>query len=81
VSLGTSLDGPEEINDAQRGAGYFARTMAGFERARAHGIDVGAICTFTAQSVEHVPRDFWRSIGLFLLAAADYDQLWRGNAR
>jgi uncharacterized protein len=58
VSLGTSLDGPEAINDAQRGAGYFARTMAGIERARAHGIDVGAICTFTARSVGHAPEIF-----------------------
>jgi uncharacterized protein len=58
VSLGTSLDGPEAINDAQRGAGYFAKTMAGIERARARGIDVGAICTFTAQSVAHAPEIF-----------------------
>jgi uncharacterized protein len=58
VSVGTSLDGPEAINDAQRGAGYFARTMAGIERARAHGLDVGAICTFTAQSVAHAPEIF-----------------------
>jgi uncharacterized protein len=50
VSLGTSLDGPESINDAQRGQGHFRRTMAGIERARAHGIHVGCICTFTAQS-------------------------------
>src|SRR5664280_1201917 len=41
VSLGTSLDGPEEINDAQRGHGYFARTMAGIELARDHGLGVG----------------------------------------
>ena len=58
VSLGTSLDGPETINDAQRGSGYFAKTMAGIERARAHGIDVGVICTFTTQSVPHVEETF-----------------------
>jgi len=50
VSIGTSLDGPEQINDAQRGAGYFRRTMTGIERARAHGFSIGCICTFTAQS-------------------------------
>jgi uncharacterized protein len=54
VSLGTSLDGPERINDAQRGMGYFRRTMAGIERARAHGLDVGCICTFTRQSLPHI---------------------------
>ena len=66
VSLGTSLDGPEAINDAQRGSGYFAKTMAGIERARAHGIDVGAICTFTAGSVAHAPEifDFFLGEGL-----------------
>ena len=47
VSIGTSLDGPEAINDAQRGAGYFGRTMAGIEAARRHGMSVGVICTFT----------------------------------
>ena len=50
VSLGTSLDGPEPINDLQRGQGYFERTMAGIERARAHGMDAGCICTFTPRS-------------------------------
>jgi uncharacterized protein len=58
VSLGTSLDGPEAINDSQRGPGYFAKTMAGIGRARAHGIEVGAICTFTAQSIRHAPEIF-----------------------
>jgi uncharacterized protein len=66
VSLGTSLDGPEAINDAQRGSGYFARTMAGIERARAHGIDIGAICTFTVQSIPHASEifDFFVAEGL-----------------
>jgi uncharacterized protein len=50
VSLGTSLDGPADINDAQRGQGYFQRTMAGIERARSRGLNVGVICTFTPQS-------------------------------
>jgi uncharacterized protein len=49
--LGTSLDGPEWITDAQRGAGYFRRTMAGIELAQAHGLDVACICTFTRQSL------------------------------
>ena len=56
VLVGTSLDGPEAINDAQRGAGYFRRTMAGIERARARGLDVGCICTFTRQSLPHIQK-------------------------
>lgn len=50
IALGTSLDGPEGINDAQRGRGYFRRTLAGIERARRHGLKVGGICTFTPLS-------------------------------
>jgi uncharacterized protein len=66
VSIGTSLDGPEEINDAQRGRGYFARTMAGLERARAHGLDVGVICTFTEQTVGSADEifDFFADTGI-----------------
>lgn len=66
VSLGTSLDGPEEINDAQRGAGYFRRTMEGIRRARAHGLTVGCICTFTPQSAVRADEvfDFFLREGL-----------------
>lgn len=53
VSLGTSLDGPRQINDRQRGEGYFRRTMAGIDVARRHGLEVGAICTFTQLSAPH----------------------------
>ena len=58
VSLGTSLDGPEAINDAQRGRGYFRRTMAGIERAHAHGLNVGVICTFTSNSATQADSVF-----------------------
>ena len=62
VALGTSLDGPKEINDAQRGPGYFERTMRGIDLARARGVPVGCIATFTAQSA---PR--WREVVDFFL--------------
>jgi uncharacterized protein len=58
VSIGTSLDGPAAINDAQRGEGYFARTMAGIDAARRHGLPVGLICTFTARSAPHYREVF-----------------------
>jgi uncharacterized protein len=58
VSLGTSLDGPQAINDAQRGAGYYRRTMAGIELARHHGLHPGCICTFTSQSAQRYPEVF-----------------------
>jgi uncharacterized protein len=66
VSLGTSLDGPEEINDAQRGKGYFRRTVEGIARARAHGLQVGCICTFTRRSAAQADAvfDFFLGEGL-----------------
>ena len=73
VSLGTSLDGPEEITDNQRGRGYFRRTMAGIELARSHGLRIGCICTFTRQSVSHADKiiDFFIHEGLsFTIHAA-----------
>ncbi len=51
IPIGSSIDGPEEITDVQRGTGYFAKTMRGYEIARANGLDVRFICTFTNKSV------------------------------
>jgi uncharacterized protein len=66
VSVGTSLDGPREINDAQRGTGYFDRTMAGIDLARRSGLDVGVICTFTSASAGRADEvfDFFVDHGL-----------------
>jgi len=52
IPVGSSIDGPEEITDLQRGDGYFQKTMEGYEIARKHGLDVRFICTFTRQSVQ-----------------------------
>ncbi len=52
VPIGSSIDGPKEINDLQRGNGYFEKTMRGYEIAKAHGLNVRFICTFTNQSVK-----------------------------
>jgi uncharacterized protein len=51
VPLGSSIDGPREINDLQRGNGYFDKTMNGYRIAREHGVEVRFICTFTRTSV------------------------------
>jgi uncharacterized protein len=82
VSLGTSLDGPEPFNDAQRGKGYFQRTMAGIERAREHALDVGCICTFTAQSAPHTQEifDFFVREGLNLSIHASVPSVRHPNA-
>jgi uncharacterized protein len=53
VPIGSSIDGPEEITDSQRGDGYYGKTMAGYETALAAGLQVRFICTFTNKSVKH----------------------------
>ncbi len=50
VRVGTSLDGPQDITDAQRGRGYFARTRAGMECLMSQGIKAACIATVTSQS-------------------------------
>ena len=52
IPIGSSLDGPQELNDLQRSEGYFERTMAGYELAKKHGLQVQFICTFTSHSVQ-----------------------------
>jgi uncharacterized protein len=53
VPIGSSIDGPEDITDSQRGKGYFEKTMKGYGIAKAHGLNVRFICTFTNASVKH----------------------------
>lgn len=52
VSIGTSLDGPEVINDRQRGKGYYHNTMQGIKLAERQGFKPGCICTFTPATVK-----------------------------
>ena len=63
VEIGTSLDGPEEITDHQRGQGYFARTMQGIQKANCYGVNVGCIATFTPYRASR-----WREVFDFFLA-------------
>jgi uncharacterized protein len=51
IPIGSSLDGPKELNDLQRGKGYYEKTMNGYEIARSYGLDVRFITTFTSYSV------------------------------
>lgn len=52
IPIGSSLDGPQELNDLQRSEGYYERTMRGYELAKSHGLQVQFICTFTSHSVQ-----------------------------
>lgn len=51
VPIGSSIDGPADITDLQRGKGYYEETMKGYRIATAHGLTVRFICTFTNRSV------------------------------
>jgi uncharacterized protein len=51
--LALSLDGPEELNDLQRGSGYYQKTMQGYEIAKAHDLQVSFISTFTSYSIQY----------------------------
>lgn len=52
IPIGSSLDGPEELTDFQRGKGYYEKTLQGFEIAVENGLKVSFICTFTSHSIK-----------------------------
>lgn len=52
IPIGSSIDGPEELNDYQRGKGYYQKTMRGYQIAKAHNLKVSFICTFTSYSIQ-----------------------------
>jgi len=58
IPIGSSLDGPQELNDLQRSEGYYERTMKGYELAKNHGLQVEFICTFTSYSVQFKEQIF-----------------------
>lgn len=53
IPIGSSLDGPEELNDLQRGEGYYQKTMQGYEIAKDHDLQVSFISTFTSYSIQY----------------------------
>ena len=52
VPLGSSIDGPQDLTNYQRGDEYFERCMEGYKIAISHGLLVRFICTFTNSSVK-----------------------------
>jgi uncharacterized protein len=68
VPIGSSIDGPEDITDSQRGDGYFKKTMQGYEIAKAHGLVVRFICTFTNKSMKRREEifNFFKAKGFVL---------------
>jgi len=68
VPIGSSIDGPEDITDSQRGKGYFKKTMQGYEIATTNGLNVRFICTFTNRSIHYKEEifDFFKKNGFVL---------------
>ncbi|WP_248925702.1 radical SAM protein [Paenibacillus hamazuiensis] len=69
-----SLDGPEEINDAQRGAGVFAKAMKGirtlYELREARGSEypkIGISTAVTPTNYRHLDRFYFESLDLSML--------------
>lgn len=63
VRIGSSVDGYEEMCDAQRGSGYYQRNLSARNKLREKGINVGCICTVTPpyvnrQAIEMVLMEF-----------------------
>lgn len=65
VPLGSSIDGPKELTNYQRGDNYYERTLAGYETAIRHKLSVRFICTFTNSSVQQKGKivNFFREKG------------------
>ncbi|WP_246096077.1 radical SAM protein [Paenibacillus sinopodophylli] len=66
-----SLDGPEEINDAQRGKGVYQKAMKGidklYELKQAAGTqlpEIGVTCTITPVNYIHLERFFFEELDL-----------------
>ncbi|WP_455644705.1 TIGR04083 family peptide-modifying radical SAM enzyme [Methanosphaera sp.] len=58
VPIGSSLDGPKDLNDIQRGIGYFEKTIKGYEIAKKHDLRVSFISTFTNYSIKRKEEIF-----------------------
>ncbi len=64
--IGTSLDGPSDICDLNRGEGYFDRTFRSVEKAVSRGQSVGVIATLTKQTIPRAREvlSFFREQGM-----------------
>jgi len=69
VSIGTSLDGPKELCDLNRGEGYFEKTYASIKKANSFGRSVSGIATVTKQTMPFVQEiaKYYRNNGLSLV--------------
>lgn len=68
VAISTSIDGPKEINDYQRGEGYFDKTMSKYQLAKENGLNINFVLTVTDYSKDYSKDiyDFFKENGINL---------------
>ncbi len=82
VNVSTSIDGPKEINDFQRGEGYFDKTMSKYKLAKQKGLDINFVLTVTQHSKQYSDElyDFFKENGMNLKIHAALPSLRGDNA-
>lgn len=82
VTISTSIDGPKEINDYQRGKGYFDKTMSKYEIAKQKGLNINFVLTVTDYSKDFSDElyDFFKENQMNLKIHAALPSLRGDNA-
>lgn len=82
VVVSTSIDGPKEINDYQRGEGYFDKTMEKFRLAKEKGLIINFVLTVTDYSKDYSDEiyEFFKSEKMNLKIHAALPSLRGDNA-
>lgn len=82
VVVSTSIDGPKEINDYQRGEGYFDKTIARYEAAKNKGLLINFVLTVTDYSKDFSDElyDFFKNEKMNLKIHAALPSLRGANA-
>ncbi|MDL2246252.1 TIGR04083 family peptide-modifying radical SAM enzyme [Methanobrevibacter sp. OttesenSCG-928-K11] len=82
VNISTSIDGPKEINDYQRGEGYFDKTMNSYNLAKDNDLNINFVSTITSHSREYSDEiyDFFKANNMNLKIHAALPSLRGDNA-
>lgn len=82
IAISTSIDGPEDINDYQRGEGYFKKTMDNYKLAKDNGLNINFVLTVTDYSKDFSDElyDFFKENQMNLKIHAALPSLRGDNA-
>lgn len=82
ITISTSIDGPEDINDYQRGEGYFKKTMDNYQLAKDNGLNINFVLTVTDYSKDYSDElyDFFKENEMNLKIHAALPSLRGDNA-